>query len=292
MSKAAKVPVMRQNQTYTDWRKELQVWQVTNATIGVDNKTQAGTLFLSLEGLPRQTVLSELTVAEITHEDGIDNILQTLDNFYMGNETKNAFAAIDELLQYKCNRDDTMEQFIIQFQLIVNRVKASGTKLSEGILGYTLLSSANLSEEKQDMVKATCDVVTFRKVKAQLEKIGFGKSRSNSRTFTTDPKTSSVKLETFYGEKAHLKSYYDQSGSSDEDLNGEQVLYSESKNPIARQSQGKFKLNPPDRFGHARPCTYCKCLYHWLIDCPYAPDSVKSNLRSKRTSYSSTSKPL
>ena len=189
-----------------------------------------------------------------------------------------------------------MENFIIQFQLIVNKVKASGTVLSDGVLGYTLLNSANLSEEKRDMVKATCDVLSFRNVKMQLEKVGFGKLRPSTSKFLTVPQpvtSDVVKLETFYGNRNQGGNYEQQSGnSSDEDLNGEQVLYSESKTPIARQSQGKFKLNPPDRFGHARPCTYCKCLYHWLIDCPYALDSVKSNLRSKRTSYSSTSKPL
>ena len=296
MSKATKVPAMRESQPYLDWKKELQIWQVTNAALGVASKIQAGTLFQSLEGVPRQTVLSELTVEEITHEDGVDNIIGTLDSFYIGNETQSAYTAIDELMQYKCGRAVSMENFIIQFQLIVNKVKASGTVLSDGVLGYTLLNSANLSEEKRDMVKATCDVLSFRNVKMQLEKVGFGKLRPNTSKFSTVPQpvtSDVVKLETFYGDRNQGGNYEQQSGnSSDEDLNGEQVLYAENSASVGIRAKGKFKINPSDRFGHPRPCTYCKCLYHWLIECPYAPDSVKNGLRTKSSNYGKTSKPL
>jgi hypothetical protein len=144
------------------------------------------------------------------------------------------------------------------------------------------------------MVKATCDVLSFRNVKVQLEKVGIGKSRSKSSKFSTVSESSDVvKLETFYGEKNRMMNNYEQpsGNSSDEDLNGEQVLYAD-KASFGNREKGKFKINPSDRFGHPRPCTYCKCLYHWLIECPYAPDSVKSGLRTKGSNYGRTSKPL
>ena len=80
--KATKVPTMKKYQPYTDWRKELQIWQVMNATLEVDKKVQAGFMFQSLKGTARQTVLSEMTVDEIISEDGVTNILQTLDHFF------------------------------------------------------------------------------------------------------------------------------------------------------------------------------------------------------------------
>ena len=123
--KGTKVPVMRANQPYIDWKKELQVWEVTNTALKVEKTIQAGILFESLEGTPRQTVLSELSVAEITSENGINNIIKTLDKFFIGNETKNAYTAIDELMRYKCNKEESLENFLIQFQLKVNKVKSS-----------------------------------------------------------------------------------------------------------------------------------------------------------------------
>lgn len=288
MSKTAtKVPVMSPNQPYSDWKKKLQIWQVTNTNMKVDKKIQAGILFESLEGTASETVLSEMSVAQITAEDGVENIINTLDRFFLGNETQKAFNAIDDLFQYKCGKDDTMEKFIVQFNLKVNKVKCSGTILPEGVLGYYLLNSANLSDDKNAMVKATCDNLSFNNVKKQLEKIGFTKSDSKNSKFSTASNlgASKIKLEScFYGDKNKSNCYDEgKEDSSDDDfnLNGERVFYSSNRNESHGSS--KSKLNPTDKFGHVTLCTYCKCLYHWLIDCPHAPDSLKNNLRAKFT---------
>ena len=151
---------MRKNQQYIDWKKELQIWEATTTVLGVDRKIQAGLLFESLEGSPRETVRSELSVAEITSDNGVSKIIETLDEFFIGNEVQNAFSAIEDLLQYKCK-----------------------------------------------------------------------------------------------------------------------------KTSFSNQGTNKFKMNTKDRFGHVRACSFCKCLYHWLADCPYAPGA-------KSKQYKGYSKPL
>ena len=122
-SRSTKVPAMRENQPYADWKKELRIWQVTNTTLEVDKAVQAGMLYSSLNGTVRDTVLSEVGVEGITAQDGVDSIIATLDRFYMGNATQNAFNAIDDLINYKCDDQTSMEQFIVNFQLKVNKVK-------------------------------------------------------------------------------------------------------------------------------------------------------------------------
>lgn len=285
-SRCTTVPAMRSNQPYGDWKKELKIWHMTNTTLEVDSKIQAGVLFESLKGKPRDTVLSELTVEEITDSNGIENIISTLDNFFIGNETKNAYDSMDDLMNFKCQKDSTLSDFVVEFQLKVNKVKASGTVLSDGVLGYTLLRSANLSEEKTDMIKATCDDLTYKNVKAQLEKIGFSRSTSKSNKFSfADSESPKVKVESFYQNgttSSHHRNY--NGSSSDEELISDPVFYSRNKRPYANDYGSnikKPKLNPVDRFGHVRACSYCKCLYHWLIDCPYAPSSIKDSLKNK-----------
>ena len=283
MSKSSKVPAMRRDQPYSDWVKELQIWEGTNTILQVDKKVQAGVLFQSLEGLSRQTVLSELSVAEILAEDGVEKILFTLDRFFLGNEIQNSYNAIDELLRYKCNKGDTMENFIVQFQLKVNKVKASGTVLPEGVLGYALLNSANLPEDKHSMIKATCESLSFKNVKIQLEKVGLATSGSTSSRFSaSQPDTTKVKVEKcFYSNPTDM---YQESSSSDEDLNGDKIFYSKTSfQGSSGNNRQQHKINPTDRFGHIRACSYCKCVYHWIIDCPYAPLAVKNNIKTKGT---------
>ena len=139
---------MKKGQPYKDWKKELDIWKLTNTKLGVDKAVQAGILFESLEGIPRDTVLSELTVAEITHDEGVDNIIRALDAFLLGNETQNAFTAHDDLMSFRRKPDMNMESFLVEFQLRVNKVKAAGNVLPDGVLGYTLLTCANLSQDK------------------------------------------------------------------------------------------------------------------------------------------------
>ena len=283
-SKPTKVPVMKPDQPYEEWKKELRIWEVTNLTLGVEKKIQAGTLFQALEGIPRQTVLSELTVEQITDEEGVKNILQTLDCFYLGNETQNAFNVIDELLNFKCKPDITVENFIIEFQLKVNKVKANGTKLSDGILGYALLKAANLPSDKHDMVKATCDELNYKNVKSQIEKIGLSKNKS-SKFSTSKEATSNVKIEQCFCGNLSTNASHDNNlseSSSDEEMNKATAFYAGENHQSNRYNPGrKVKVNSTDRFGHVRACAFCKCHYHWLADCPYAPVSVKNEVANK-----------
>ena len=64
-SKPTKAPAMKKNQTYKDWKKEVEVWELVNTALDVEKRIQGGMLFDSLEGIKRDTVLSELSVAEI-----------------------------------------------------------------------------------------------------------------------------------------------------------------------------------------------------------------------------------
>ena len=189
--KPTKVPVMKPNQLYEDWRKELQIWKATNTALGIKSIVQAGCLFQALEGLPRQTVLSELTVEQISCNDGVQNIIETLDIFYCGNEIQMAFNAIDDLMHFKCTSDLSMEHFMVLFQNKVNRVKSTGTVLSDGILGYALLKAANLSDLKHDLVKATCEKLTYENVKKQLKRIGLRKFNKDQPESAYDQNTES-----------------------------------------------------------------------------------------------------
>ena len=257
---------MKPNQPYCDWKKELQVWKATNAAFTVNEKIQAGILFESLSGAPRQVVLSELTVDEIISREGVKNIIDTLDHFLMGNKTQNAFTYLDDLMNYKCKYDTTVANFITEFQLKVNKVKSSGTVLSDDLLGYILLNAANLTDDKLDMVKATCEEMSYKCVKAQLEKIGF--RRSNRKRPNAHGKQEGI-------------------SSKVEGLSRAQNLRNGSSETHSEDSNNRF-WNPCKKLGNVSTCTYCNCMYHWLVDCPYSSNSIKG----KRRKYNSSNQYL
>ena len=84
---------MHHNIIYSDWRKEVAIWEKTNVKREVDKSVLAGQLFESLKGKPRSIVLSELSVDQISNDGGVNSIIDTLDKFFKGNTVRNAFEA-------------------------------------------------------------------------------------------------------------------------------------------------------------------------------------------------------
>lgn len=283
--KPTEVPVMEKDQPFEDWRKEIRIWEKTNTILNVDPIVQAGCLYKALKGLPKTTVTSELTEDEIMSEEGVKKIIDTLSFFYIGNVTQSAFNGIDNLIKYKRPATLSLEEFFIEFQLKVSKVKASGTTLSESILGYALLNAANLSEEKRNMVKITCNELTYKTVKAQIEKVGLGEKIGQHSKFSVDKDVAEpkVKMEQVFHTSSKNYDYHQlesSDSSSDEDNN--KIFYMGQNNQMNRfQNIRKPKMNPVDKFGHVRACAFCKCHYHWLADCPYAPSSVKMEVANK-----------
>ena len=83
-------------------------------------------------------------------------------------------------MQYKFDNNLSIQDFIAEFQIKVNRVKESGTVLSDGFLSYALLNAANLPEHKHALIKATCNKLTYKNVKQQLKKIGLDSPSSKA----------------------------------------------------------------------------------------------------------------
>ena len=79
--------------------------------------------------------------------------------------------------------------FYIEFDKRLNKTKKLGTTMSDDLLAYRLIKSANLSEQDEKVVKATCKL-TYDDVKAKLKSI-YG----DASYIGSDVKSSNIKLE-------------------------------------------------------------------------------------------------
>ena len=293
--KPTKVPILHDDSAYSDWKMEIEIWETTNTILGCSKSVLAGSLFESLTGQARSTVLSELQVKNIVCDAGVENIKLTLDKFYLENEVKSAFEAHDDLVKFRRKSNQNFKEFLVEFQLKVNKVKLTGTDLSEGVLGYILLNCANLSQDKVDMIRATCDKLDYKNVKAQLQKIALDNAEPSSKetakyTSTTEAHSSRFKVEDVYHNNSSSRNNSDSSDSETMEgyygYNGRQRHFNKSN---YRNSNEKYQLNPVNKYGHVTDCDWCKCVYHYIDDCPYAPDHVKSANRRKSGKYQSNS---
>ena len=210
--KPTKVLCMNENVAYSDWKKEVNIWMKTNIPLGVNKTVLAGCLFGSLTGQARSTVLAQ-DIDKIICDDGVDFIIKSLDAFFGDDEVLSAFEAQDNLFAFRRKPNTPFKDFVIDFQLRANKVKLSGTDLSDGVLGYYLLKCADLPPLKEELIRATCDKLTLKNVQDQLNKLSLASVPTSSSSGTSVkyaakqvPGSSSNKFETFYQNKSSSSS--------------------------------------------------------------------------------------
>ena len=84
--------------------------------------------------------------------------------------------------------DMIVNDYINEFESLLNKTTKFGTIMSEDILAYRLLNSWNLSEEQEQLLKATIDKYTFETMQEQLKRIYGDKKISNETSFQSDIK--------------------------------------------------------------------------------------------------------
>ena len=103
---------------------------------------------------------------------GVDMIVRAFDAIYLKDETTSAFCASKSFVEFRCGGGQTYSKFILKFNNRYREVKKYQLTLQDGVFGYFLLVSANLSPDHEWLVRATAKL-EFEDVKDKLQK-GFG----------------------------------------------------------------------------------------------------------------------
>ena len=193
-------PSLKTAKSYDDWIKLMTIWQ---AFTDLDKKKQGPALLLSLEDEAQDAALS-LSQAEITSDDGVKKIIEKLDGLFKKDETLKKYHALDAFETYKRPANTTIQQYLIEFEKRLNKTKSFGTTWSDDILAYKLLKNANLSENNEQLTKATIVDLTYDSMKIKLKNI-FGESQSIP-TADIEVKTEDIN----YTNNQHLDSQFEQ----------------------------------------------------------------------------------
>ena len=134
-------PVMREDATFEEWKKEIQVWRLVT---DLAKEKQGHAVLLSLKGRAREAAL-ELEVSELAKETGLDLIITKLDSLFAKDLDQLAYDAYEKFETLKRLPQKPIEEYLQDFDHLYNVVKKHGMILPEGVLAYRLLSAANLS---------------------------------------------------------------------------------------------------------------------------------------------------
>ena len=122
--------------------------------------------------MERQKKLSrELSVADIITDDGIQVIINKLDQLFKKDDSQSAYLAYSEFENFKRPTSMPMKDFIAKFEVLNATIRGREMILPDGVLAYRLLHSANLNDEEMRLCRATLPELKYATMKTQLLKI-------------------------------------------------------------------------------------------------------------------------
>ena len=116
---------------------------------------------LSLEGKAQQAVLEPLSKEEILSETGVAKIRSKLDKIHKKDKITEKYNSLQVFKTYKKRTNETSREYIAEFDKRYQKLKSYGTQMTEDLLGYKLLKSANLSPKDEQIVKATVSELKY-----------------------------------------------------------------------------------------------------------------------------------
>ena len=88
----------------------------------------------------------------------------------MKDETLQKYEVFDEFGNCRRSPDILINEFLHKFSLLYNKLNSYSTTISDDLLGYKLLKTANLSADHEKLAKTTC-VLKYDAMREQLQKI-------------------------------------------------------------------------------------------------------------------------
>ena len=291
MTSSDKIPPLLSKATlYTDWKKKVRIWSTFSR---LEKNKHGAAVLMTLEGAAEETVL-ELEESAINSENGLVEVIKKLDSLYLKDSTLEKFQTLEIFDSYKRKPNVSIQGHIHEFEKIYHKLQSHGTTISEDVLAFKLLKSANLSPQDEKLAKGTVSELTLQIMKDQLKKI-FNDAASFSSHSTDSLAAGSLAVhdinevstdesfedtfftgrrnqfpvrrpQTQYSYGNQSRPTYNQSANSFRSTNR---YFSPSARSRQAQQYPQRSRNPIDsRTGEISRCAICDSTLHWANSCP------------------------
>ena len=266
---------------YSKWKKRFKVWQGCTEVV---KAKQGCLLVLRLDDNTQDAVLESVSFNDVKTEEGVDKVLTKLDKMFQTDPTFTAFEVYEDFEKYRRPHNVSMNQFLSEFEKRLSKVIANGTTMSDDVLVYRLLKSANLKESEEQLIKMTIVEMKYENMVKQLKKAFIGNNISSDSGGATGggvkvkeeiSEPEDIESETLYNDWRRNK----QAGRSrrDEDYRDWRRNSQDSGYKPEQQFGGKFLpkkqrgKNPLDSYGNVTRCSLCDSINHYKKSCPDRP---------------------
>ena len=261
-------PMLGDEVDFDSWVHEVEVWQCVTT---LEKKKQGPALYLSLEGKARKGCF-DLGVDVLNKDDGVDKLIEKLKSLYAKDKDQAAFLAYKNFETFIRPPTMSIQEYIHEFERLNNKLKAYKMDLPGGVLAYQLLKNARISEEKQQLARATIGDLTFENMSKQLKAI-----HDHSDDKGTDlPIKVEPTFETESYEEQHAM--YVNRGKWNRGFGRSRRGRYSTKSFQGAVAKNGRKLNPLDSAGNPTKCAVCQSIFHWAKDCPDSYENSKEEI--------------
>ena len=278
-------PSLKEAKTYESYKKELKMW---SAVTDIPKTKQANLIALSLPNESRfgnnirERVLERLSVSDLSKEDGLAALTEFLDGELASDATTELISKWDDWFDYERKSDQTMEQFIGEYELLLSRLESAGQQLSEEIKSFALMRKAGLSALEKTLILSRLDLMNkntiYRDTKTQCTNL-------LGRTLKKEEPKKEIKLEPAYlsehEETLATMGYYKKKPWK-KNFQG--------KKWNNKQGDGNKKSNPVGRDGKTLLCLSCGSWNHLIRNCPEKSESINLTTESDNEVFESLEK--
>ena len=233
-------PIWSAGTSYEEYVKEIKVWKLLKSATAEE---EGPLLFRVLKG-EAKTAARELTLEQIGSANGLQLILDKLDARYATDKNEKICMALEAFEKFKRPSSMTINTFILEFERLHTQVKQFNCTYPDPAMAYKILQAANLTPEKENLVKATINTGEwkFDIMKAQIKKV----TSNYCSNQTTDD--APVKLEpVLYSRKSENQYYSDQS-----DFDADEEVSEDENNRHSKFYDSRTDTQENTYFGKSR----------------------------------------
>ena len=271
-------PKLVDDSAYESWKKDITIWcKFTDIPV----EKQALGIHLSLTGRAR-IATSEIEISDLEKKDGVQIIIEKLDNLFLADKGRRQFAAFHSLYNFRRSSDVDVNKFVMEFEHVYFKFSQQDMTLPDTVMAFMLLAACNLTDSEGQLVMSSITEVSYSNMKSAMKRIFSGDiaPKPSVSTYCAPVKSEPV----FYGndddetQVMYTRGGFRRGRSSWRGGRGSAPLTGSNRQQVMQRGR---KQNPLGPDGKISRCLICESKFHWARDCP---DSYEKNNRKEKYS--------
>ena len=128
---------------------------------------------------------NDIKVLDLKKDNGLAVLITTIKSIYAKDVNALAYMEYDQFKSFKWPDEISIVDYINKFECSNNKICQFDMILPTGVLAYKVLNNANISSEKEHLIRTTIVTLTFESMTKQLKAIydSSGNSINNNDNF-------------------------------------------------------------------------------------------------------------